>query len=160
MSVGCNNNMDKNFEIAANKLFNEYCKDWGIYDIRRANRFDERVISIACITDSDRIRLDKSIVDPYLGFHIHFTSPLWGIGGLTPENAGKFEAMLQDRRYTHYGTNENKILEEFQEKIIAEDEQKWGMWTQPQRRNWIKEYILKTRKRIPGFANCGDKFLD
>jgi hypothetical protein len=95
-----------------------------------------------------------------LGFHIHFTSPLWGIGGLTPENADKFEAMLQDSRYTHYGTNENKIFEEFKKKIIAEDEQKWGMWTQQQRRNWIKEYILKTRKRIPSFANCGDKFLD
>jgi hypothetical protein len=155
----CNNSNFAKAEQIAEELKTTYCKDFGIYDIRAVKRFGEIVVAVSCISKADHIRIKQTISGRYKQ-QFYFSSPIWTIGGLTPENAKLFETMLQDSRYTHYGTNENKILEEFQNKIIVEDERKWEMWTVLQKKEWIKEYILKTRKRIPGFANCGDKFLD
>ena len=159
MLSNCSNQNDKEFEAAANKLYKEYCNDWGVYNISKANRFGGRVISIFCISNDDRDRLDKLINDPYEGFHIHFTSPIWGIGGLNKENLKKFKEMLADPENVTYGTEKYNAFEKYQDEIIQEDNRIWKAMSDSQKKIWISNYIKNRRKRIPKFANCGDKFL-
>jgi hypothetical protein len=156
----CNSNLQwRKAHQVADILIDKYRANESIFDIRVANRFGEIVVVVSCVTEEDRLKMIDEIEDRYADVQFYFAGPIWPVGGLNPENAKKFESMLQSGEYSEYGTPKSKELDAFGDKIIQEDKVTWANWTNEQRRKWISDYIKKTRKRIPGFANCGDKFL-
>jgi hypothetical protein len=150
---------DMELQKASDELKNKYGADRGVFSINPANRFGDLVISISCVTREDADRLDREIPDPFHGFHIHFSAPIWGIAGLVPENKKKFEEILYDQRYMTSGTEAFKIGEAFIEKATKDDSSIWASWNEEQRQKFISDRIKKERQRIKGYANCGDKFL-
>ena len=147
------------FLNAVEKIKSKIVLDPGVFDVSPSNRFGDYVISIGCITDKDRERIDKIIPDPFEGYHIHLYGPIWGIGGLKPENKKKFEELIKIREYVTSGTEQNRQLHQFKTMIIEEDKVIWSSMTDIQRKKWLKEYIIKRRAIDSHFGNCADKFL-
>jgi hypothetical protein len=148
-----------NLEDAVAQFKEKYGGDPGIYSINPADRFGHLSIAVSCIAKKDVERLGKIEPDSFQGYPVHFTGPAWGIGGLVRENKEKFQKMLQDQRYFTSGTPESKLTEEFVEAAVTQDSQVWESWSDKQRADWTRDFILEKRKGNKTFANCGDKFL-
>ena len=134
-------------------------QDPGVFEILPANRFGEIVVVIGCISKEDRERVESKIIREKGDVTFYFSSPIWYIGGLVPGSTEKFEDMLRDPKNVTYGTKEWDAKEKFQKALVRRDEELWASWNEVQRRKFISDWIKKERKRIDGYANCGDKFL-
>jgi hypothetical protein len=148
-----------NLDEVAKELKAKYCNDPGIFSINPANRFGDNVISIGCISEQDRERVDALIQDPYKGFHIHFTCPIWGIGDLIPKYQKEIEKLRKTHEYNVYGTPQHDYLERLQKEAVIEERKLWNGWSQEEKSKFLNYYIKKLKDRDPRFVNCGDKFI-
>jgi hypothetical protein len=134
-------------------------QDSGVFEISPANRFGEIVVVVGCISKEDRERVERKILREKSDAPFYFSYPIWYVGGLVPGSTEKFEDMLRDPKNVTYGTKEWEAKEAFQKELIRRDEDLWASWNEVQRRKFTSDWIKKERKRIKGYANCGDKFL-
>jgi hypothetical protein len=143
----------------AERLKRIWGQDLGVFEIQPANRFGDIVVAIGCISEEERERIERAIIREPGDVRFYFQSPIWPIGGLVPGSTEKFEERLQDPRNVTYGTKEWEETERIQRDLIRRDVELWASWSQDKRRKFISDWIKKVRKRIKGYANCGDKFL-
>jgi hypothetical protein len=134
--------------------------DSGVYHICPGNRFGDQVIAIFCITDQDCDRIITSTFSRFEGFNIYVSSPIWGVGNLLPEYGKKIlEVMKNEEKSNIYGTQEQKALETLCHETMMEEKKYWESLSEKAKKEFLNYWIRKERKRIPDFANCGDKFL-
>jgi hypothetical protein len=143
----------------AERIKKNWGQDLGVFEVESANRFGEIVVVIGCISKEDRERIERAIIREKNDVPFYFSYPIWYIGGLVPGSTEKFVNMLRDPKNVTYGTKEWDAKEKIQKELVLRDEGIWASWNQVQRRKFISDWIKKERKRIKGYANCGDKFL-
>jgi hypothetical protein len=143
----------------AERLKKNWGEDFGVFEILPANRFGEIVVVIGCVSMEERERIERSLVREKGDAIFYFHAPIWNIGGLVPGSTEKFEEMLRDPKNVSYGSREWEATEKFKNDLISRDEKLWASWNKEQRRKFLSDWIKNERKRIKGYANCGDKFL-
>ena len=143
------------------------CDEHGVYDISYGNRYGEEVISISCISKDECEKIKNIICDKFEGRplnqykrdQLHFSSSIWGTGELLPQiypDLNDFHYEEKQRAYVSKGV----LISEADFKNMQKQELEYWMSLKPeQQKDWIKNHILKWRKKIPNYANCGDKFL-
>ena len=145
---------------AAEKLKNEIRDDFGVYDVFTANRFGTETIVVGYVAPEDCQRIAKKIPEQYEGYYTHINGPIWGVGGLVPENKEKFLMLLQGEHHVAHGKLKDVRLDQFGKIAEEEDLAIWNKWTIDERKKWLRDYILEQREKKPTFGNCADKFLD
>jgi hypothetical protein len=141
------------------ELTKKYGNDRGVFDISLANRFGSEKAIVGCVSKEDFLRLKPIISKEFNPDLLHYWTPIWFTGSLIPELGKKLEEMIRDARYMTGGTEEHAIYIAKRNLVIDEEEKLWNSWTETERLQFIRRWIIKQRKRIPGYANCGDKFF-
>jgi len=145
---------------SVDKIKKLLCNDSGVYHIDFGDRFGSETIMVCCVTVGDSERVKKILSDKFDGYYVNVMSPIWGVGNLLPEYANRIVEMSSNNKMSMvYGSAEQKILNQLYDEAISKEEKYWNSLTDAAKREFINFWIKKQRKRIPDFANCGDKFL-
>lgn len=148
----------KKLQLASLDFKLAYCHIGSVFHITWGDRFGEKIIHVEVISPQDESEVRKQLPDEFQGFRVYIVSPIWHTGELVPELNRQMEEMMNQ---DYYRANPKGQWEatQFGRKIVEAEKSVWTSWSDKQKRDFIRSIILERRKKIPGYANCGDKFL-
>jgi hypothetical protein len=132
--------------------------DLGVYHVGWGDRYGQLVLTVECISRSDELRIKKLLPTYFDGIGIHTMAPIWRSGELLPELGAQFDSMLSvpANVATPKGQEETS---RFLGKLMEAEDKCWQSLSPSAQRAFIARRIADRRRGEPGFANCGDKFL-
>jgi hypothetical protein len=146
---------------AAHNFREQYGHLWEIVDVSPAERFSAEVICVDCTSIGARDALHSKVPQTFEGFTVHFTAPLWGVGGLSLDapDTKLWLSRIATPPHNMHGTPENAANTILEKKLSARDEALWAAMSVEQQRRVVVGVIRKRRRYAPGYGNCGEKFL-